>query len=71
MRHGFVKIKFGIALMTRVLVRGTLHGVPKLELARGDFHVRRVARAGEREETPNWSPPEYVVLFSGISRNNM
>ena len=32
-------------------------------LARADFHVRRVARARGREETPNWSPREYIVLF--------
>ena len=26
-----------------------------MELGRTDFHLRRVARAREREETPNWS----------------
>ena len=46
-------------------------GVPKMDLGRTDFHVRRVARAREREETPNWSPPEHVVLFNGISGGNV
>ena len=31
-----------------------------MDLGRTDFHVRRVARAREREEAPNWSPPEHV-----------
>ena len=44
---------------------------PKMGLARADFHVRRVARARGREETPNWSPREYIVLFCGISHGNV
>ena len=44
---------------------------PEVGLARADFHVRRVLRARGREEAPNWSPPEYVVLFSGISNSNV
>ena len=34
-----------------------------MELPRRDFHVRRVARAREREETPNWSPPGICGAF--------
>ena len=30
-----------------------------------------VLRAWERKETPNWSPPEYVVPFGGISHGNV
>ena len=38
-----------------------------MDLGRTDFHVRHVARAREREETPTGPPPEHVVLFNGIS----
>ena len=37
-----------------------------MDLGRTDFHVRRVARAREREETPNWSPQNmwcFSVIF--------
>ena len=37
-----------------------------MELGRTDFHLRRVARAREREETPNWSPQNmwcFSVVF--------
>ena len=37
-----------------------------MELGRTDFHLRRVARARDREETPNWSPQNmwcFSVLF--------
>ena len=37
-----------------------------MELGRTDVHLRRVARAREREETPNWSPQNmwcFSVVF--------
>ena len=36
-----------------------------MELGRTDFHLRRVARAREREETSNWSP-QNVWCFSVV-----
>ena len=38
-----------------------------MELGRTDFHLRRVARAREREETPNWSP-QNMWCFSVVFR---
>ena len=38
-----------------------------MDLGRTDFHVRRVARAREREETPNWSP-QNMWCFSVVFR---
>ena len=38
-----------------------------MELGRTDFHLRRVARAREHEETPNWSP-QNMWCFSMVFR---
>ena len=56
---------------TRVLVRGTLHRC----LKSGAWSSRSSrpscrARAGTRGNA-NWSPPEHVVLFNGISGGNV
>ena len=40
----------------------------EVRLAQADFYFGRLARAREHVQTPNWSPPEYVVLFSAVLR---
>jgi len=45
--------------------------LPKVGLAQADFYFGRLARAREHVQTPNWSPPEYVVLFSAVLRRKV
>ena len=35
-------------------------------LAQAELYFDRLARAREHVQTPNWSLPEYVVLFSAV-----
>ena len=56
---------------TRVLVRGTLHRCAKDGAWSNRFSPPSCrARAGTRGNA-KLVPPEYVVLFSGISRGNV
>ena len=49
----------------------SLYVLPKVGLDRTDFYFGRLARARGYVQTPNWSPPEYAVLFSAVWRRKV